>query len=297
MADPVGRFRAYRSRELNQAVAAVDYISEEASRYYFGKAQEFIAQGIVETHIREGKTDRKPTGVRAQVIDLPSFPDWKTRLLALNSALATEWEEARLRWEQAITALNGEDTRVPTFIIVDEAHNLIPSIPQGLAAEALREQFRTIAAEGRKYGLFLIICTQRPDKIDPLVLSECENQAILKLGSRSVLDITRSLFGLEEVPTNVLLKSLEFETGRALLIGKWAQNGPELLYTAMRRTVEGGKNLRAGYWATPEINRDSPPSTKPIANVASDKGKRRSPKLDAGTKRRTRPTKLRTRKA
>jgi len=250
--DPVGRLRHQRAREINQAVAAVDYISDEASRYYFGKAHEFIAQGIVETRISDGEPARESTRPRVQVIDLPSFPDWKTRLLALNSALATEWNQARSRWEQAISNPGGEDARVPTFIIVDEAHNVIPSMPRGLAAEALREQFRTIAAEGRKYGLFLIICTQRPDKIDPLVLSECENQAIMKLGSRSVLDITKALFGLEDIPTNVLLKSLEFETGRALLIGRWVQNGPEILYTAMRRTVEGGKNLSADYWATPD---------------------------------------------
>src|SRR5262249_31098308 len=116
--DPVGRFRHLRLREINQAVAAVDYISDEASRYYFGKAQEFIAQGIVEPRIRDGASIKKPTGERVQVIDLPSFPDWKTRLLALNSALATEWEQARARWEQAITTLETEDTRVPTFIVV-----------------------------------------------------------------------------------------------------------------------------------------------------------------------------------
>jgi DNA helicase HerA-like ATPase len=86
--------------------------------------------------------------------------------LVLNSVLATIWEEARDEWGEAVET--GEDERVPTFVVVDEAHNLIPSQPRGLGAEALREQFRAIAAEGRKYGLFLIVCTQRPDKIDSL---------------------------------------------------------------------------------------------------------------------------------
>ena len=250
--DGAGRMLRNYTREIERAIAATDYISEDASLYYFGKAQEFKAQGIVGTEIRDGPALRAH-GDRIEVIDLPSFPDWKTRLLALNSALSTEWNYARSLWEQAIATKDDTDTRAPTFIVVDEAHNLMPLIPPGLAAETLREQFRTIAAEGRKYGLFLIICTQRPDKIDPLVLSECENRAIMRLGSRSVLDITKTLFGLEDVPSTVLGKCLEFETGRALLIGRWAAKGPELLYTAMRRTVEGGKSLRASYWAVPAV--------------------------------------------
>jgi hypothetical protein len=260
------------SRAIDRAVGVVDYISEDASRYYFGKAQEFIAQGIVETNLDDIQAP-KTTDARVEVIDLPSFPDWKTRLLALNSSLATEWERARRHWEEAVRRLGNDDTRVPTFIVVDEAHNVIPAVPQGLAAETLREQFRTIAAEGRKYGLFLIMCTQRPDKIDPLVLSECENQAIMKLGSRSVLEITKKLFGLDNVPTALLGKCLEFDTGRALLMGRWAQNGPELLYTAMRRTVEGGRNLQPKHWATPQFSASEDISEMSPSKHARKKGK------------------------
>jgi hypothetical protein len=141
------------------------------------------------------------------------------------------------------------DTRVPTFIVVDEAHNLLPKETDKLATRALRDQFRTIAAEGRKYGLFLILCTQRPDKIDELVLSECENQAIMRLGSQSVLELTTRLLGLEKVPDKE--KCLTFKTGRALLVGRRAKPSAQLLYTAMRRTEEGGKNLCDEHWATP----------------------------------------------
>src|SRR5262249_41926632 len=84
-------------------------------------------------------------------------------------------------------------------------------------------------------------------------LSECENRAIMKLGSRSVLGITEQLFGLEDLPEKVVGKCLEFDTGRVLLIGKWAPAGSEFLYTAMRRTVEGGRNLDDDYWASPNI--------------------------------------------
>jgi hypothetical protein len=183
------------------------------------------------------------------VIDLPSLPDKNTQLLAINAILTTEWEQARNNWSYVLEQVSDKDDRVPTFIVVDEAHNLIPSEPRSKAEVALREQFRTIVAEGRKYGLYIILVSQRPDKLDPLVLSECENKAVMRLGSGSVLDISRQMLGLDDLPPKLLEKCLEFETGRVLLVGRWAPQGPQIIYSAARRTIEGGRNLRAEHWA------------------------------------------------
>jgi hypothetical protein len=176
---------------------------------------------------------------RLTVIDLPSFPDQKTRLLALNSVLSTIWDRARSEWADALEKSEKPDERVPTFIVVDEAHNLLPKETDKLAAKALLDQFRTIAAEGRKYGLFLILCTQRPDKIDELVISECENQAVMRLGSQSqsVLDLTTKLLGLEKVPDRD--RCLTFKQGRALLAaGRCRHPNSSILQCAGRKRVE-----------------------------------------------------------
>jgi len=141
------------------------------------------------------------------------------------------------------------DTRVPTFVVVDEAHNLISSRPRSRAETALTDQFRTIIAEGRKYGLFLILVSQRPDKLDRMIVSECENRAIMRLGSESVLDLTERLLGLERVPKKLLRKSLKFRLGSALLLGRWSPR-PQQIYCAARRTKEGGRNLLESHWAT-----------------------------------------------
>jgi hypothetical protein len=258
----------YVQQTIDRAIAAAEYVSDEVSRYYFGKAREYIAQRIVRAEV--GTANRRASGnARLDIIDLPSFPDGKTRLLALNSVLATIWQRARIEWASAIAKPDSADERVPTFLVVDEAHNLLPHDPRDLGPRALLEQFRMIAAEGRKYGLFLILCTQRPDKIDPLVLSECENRAIMRLGSKSVLDTTEKLLGLEDVPQKKMSKCLEFETGRALLVGRWAQE-PQLLYTAMRRTIEGGRSLRDDHWATPAPAVEAP---EPSPAAVSDKQK------------------------
>ena len=106
------------------------------------------------------------------------------------------------------------------------------------------EQFRRIAAEGRKFGLFLIMVSQRPDKLNPLVVSECENRAVMKLGSEAVLKITSDALGLGDVLFRQLTRCLEFDVGRAVLIGTWVadREGPVFLYGAARRTQEGGKS-------------------------------------------------------
>ena len=230
---------------LDRASTALNYVSPGIIRFYFGKAREYQTAGILAGRPPE----ESPTGTRLHVLDLPSLPTRDTRLLVLNATLTGVWNRARSEWSLALERDATEDTRVPTFVVLEEAHNLVPAEPQDRREGALRSQFRKIVAEGRKYGLFLILVSQRPDKLDPLVLSECENKAIMRLDSRAVLDRTRDALGLETVPEDLLEQTLEFGIGRALLVGKWAPDGPRILYGAARRTVEGGRGLRAEYWA------------------------------------------------
>lgn len=239
-------------RFIERSVSITKYVSPEIERFYFGKAREYQAAGILKTQAETPSWSPADTE-RLMVVDLPSLREKNTRLLAINSVLTSVWDTARNEWEGALKKQAKDDTRVPTFIVVDEAHNLIPADTRGNKAEAiLREQFRTIVAEGRKYGLFLVLVSQRPDKLDPLVLSECENRAVMKLGSASVLDITRRMLGLDDIAPKMLEKSLDFEIGRALLVGRWMPDGPQIIYCGARRTMEGGRNLRSAHWAIPD---------------------------------------------
>ena len=98
--------------------------------------------------------------------------------------------------------------------------------------------------------MFLVIVTQRPDKLDPLVVSECENRAIMRLSSAAVLTKTQSLLGLDG--DKELDRCLNFQKGRFMLAGHWAGKATRAGYCAMRRTVEGGRSLRDEHWAQAE---------------------------------------------
>jgi hypothetical protein len=237
-------------RFIEVALTVADYVSQDVERFYFGKAKEFQAAGILRTTPIENPWSA-PRSYRLEVVDLPSLSDRNTRLLVISALLTTEWDRARNSWSMALEKPLDQDERVPTFIVVDEAHNLIPSKPRSKLEGALLEQFRTIVAEGRKYGLFLIVVSQRPEKLDPLVLSECENRAVMRLRSESVLTITKEMLGLEDLSDSLVKKCLEFGSGRVLLAGPWIPE-PKIIYSAARRTVEGGRNLRAEYWGQPD---------------------------------------------
>lgn len=266
-------------RFIEAALTVTKYVSPSIERFYFGKAREYLAGGILQSVPEVGPSAGSQSN-RLEVVDFPSMPE-NIRPLAINALLATEWLEAKRAWDRALQKPPVNDQRVPVFIVIDEAHNLIPRKTRTKAESALREQFRTLAAEGRKYGLFLILVSQRPDKLDPLVLSECENKAVMKLGSTSVLNITKRMLGLDDLPSKTLERCLEFDTGRVLLAGRWAPNGPITLFSAARRTLEGGRNLREDYWAkAPDVLKVKPKarSAKGAAktrNVLSGSSKKR----------------------
>ena len=66
------------------------------------------------------------------------------------------------------------------FIVIDEAHNLAPTMPTSeRSPEAVSQALVRIAMEGRKYGLFLIVVTQRPSRLNENLLSQCDSLCLM----------------------------------------------------------------------------------------------------------------------
>jgi hypothetical protein len=246
-----------RSQELEPHMSlAARYrtlVGSGAELFYFGMGRESYESGIFAAVYPVSKRPVEPA--QFHVIDLLSIEHSLFRMMAVGNFLDIEWKRAQLLWKRALSRRANADTRKPLFIVLDEAHNVIPVETTNLAQKRLKDWFRTIAAEGRKFGVFLILISQRPDKIDPLVVSECENKAIMKLGSETVLDEATKLLGLSKVETQEAAKCLGFQRGRVLLCGPWAGGSHTFMYTAMRRSEEGGRNLREKYWARPSSKR------------------------------------------
>lgn len=133
------------------------------------------------------------------------------------------------------------ERRAPVLLVIDEAHNLCPAKPTSVPQQRLVDRLIQIAAEGRKYGLWLLLSTQRPSKLHPQVLSQCDNLCLMKTNSPADLDQLGSYFGA--VPTEDLHLAKDFGLGEALFAGGIA-GGTKLVRMGERLTVEGGFDVQ-----------------------------------------------------
>ncbi len=208
---------------------------------------------IWQTSIASNFVDRRLTKfldsdeISAFVLDLPSIRDTNAQLVASHQVLSLLWERSRENWATAVAEPASEDERVPIFIVIDEAHNLAPQDADGETRAEVREKIAQIAAEGRKYGLFLILVSQRPSKLHMDVLSQCDNLCLMRMNNRLDLELIENTFGF--LPENRSVEARDFKLGEALLAGRFVPQVTRM-QVAPRRTVEGGRSLDTKYWAT-----------------------------------------------
>jgi uncharacterized protein len=165
-------------------------------------------------------------GARATVLDLSGFGTPQEPLAVCLDLIEDLWSR--------------RERRTPTLIVLDEAHNICPAKPAGLLQAALVERLVQIAAEGRKYGLWLLLSTQRPSKIHPQVLSQCDNLVLMRMNSRADLAELAEVFGF--APPAMVRTSGFFAQGEALLAGAFVPV-PSLIRMGARLTVEGGSDI------------------------------------------------------
>jgi hypothetical protein len=156
-------------------------------------------------------------------VDLLGFPpeDRTTRDFLCLRILREAWRAATDEF-RAHKRKNGPAPKA-RFIVIDEAHNLAPVSPERSTgvAEELAAMLRTVAAEGRKFGLFLLLVTQRPDKLDPRVISECTNLVLMR-ASRDIPEKLARILPFDSATSEELKKLLiaEYPPGRAACWGQ-----------------------------------------------------------------------------
>jgi len=133
--------------------------------------------------------------------------------------------------------------RLPLFIFVEEAHRFAAPPEMG-GGRFSRDILARIAAEGSKFGLFLTIISQRPRRIDPDILSNCSNLAVLRVvnrGDQAMIQAASESFSedlLEDLPA--------LDQGEVVLVGPFV-SVPVMIRTMERETQHGGR--------TPDIYR------------------------------------------
>lgn len=167
-----------------------------------------------------GKNDAE--GGCVSVIDLSLVP---TEVIHIVTAVI-----ARLIFEAHQRYIKPGRASLPTVLVMEEAHVFIKRYREDIefqdAATVCCQAFERIAREGRKFGLGLVLSSQRPHEISPTVLSQCNTFLLHRLSNDRDQEIVRNL-----VPDNHrgLMRELPLlRTQTAILLG-WAAELPVLV--------------------------------------------------------------------
>jgi DNA helicase HerA-like ATPase len=172
-----------------------------------------------------------PGGPRALVVDMGSLETLGEKAIAAESVLAALW---RHRAE-----------REPVLVVIDEAHNVCPREPGDEVTALAAEHAARIAAEGRKFGLYLLVSTQRPQRVNELVVSQCDNLVLMRMTSAGDLAYVADV--LSYAPAPLLERATTFRMGESLVAGKIASH-PAFVRFGPRISEEGGADVPAT-WA------------------------------------------------
>lgn len=118
---------------------------------------------------------------------------------------------------------------LPSVLIMEEAHSFITKYNDGVESNTssiCTKVFEKIAREGRKFGLGLVLSSQRPSELSPTVLSQCNSFILHRISNDRDQELVSKL-----LPDNFrgLLKELpSLPSQRAILLG-WASELPILV--------------------------------------------------------------------
>jgi hypothetical protein len=139
------------------------------------------------------------------------------------------------------------EERIPTLVVLDEAHHICPAQPSDPIQAIATEHAILIAGEGRKYGIFLLVASQRPQKVHPSVVAGCESLVLLRMNS--LRDVAELEAAFSHVPEGLLRLAPGFTRGEALVAGALAP-APLHVDIGARITREGGSDVPTT-WALP----------------------------------------------
>ena len=165
--------------------------------------------------------------MRCLVVDLGSLATREEQALASAAVLGELWRR--------------REERRPVLIVIDEAHNVCPARPEDPLTAIATEHAVRIAGEGRKFGLYLLVSTQRPQKVHENVLSQCDNLLLMRMNSLADLGYVGEVFSF--VPHEPARAGDDVPAGRVAR-GRPDRAAPGL--SALRAAARPGGRRRRG---------------------------------------------------
>lgn len=136
--------------------------------------------------------------------------------------------------------LRRRQQRESLLLVVDEAHNVLAPDAASALDRAITDYGVWVAGEGRKYGVHMVISTQRPQKIHRNVISQCDNLILMRMNSVADIDELASVFS--HVPPSMIHEARSFAQGEMLVAGPIATPAMRV-NVGERWCPEGGADL------------------------------------------------------
>jgi uncharacterized protein len=240
-----------RDREEYAALSGILAVSEK------GRAVISGPDALLESE----NADTRRLGLRAANLGIFRWPIWSrgrgrslvdellepsSRCLVIDLGSLDTITEQRLIAETVLSTLwRNRSRRQPCLIVIDEAHNVCPREPADAVIALATNYASLIAAEGRKFGLYMLTSTQRPQKVHDEVLSQCDNLLLMRMNSEADLGHLSDTFSF--VPDGLIQRATTFRQGESLVAGKLVPH-PTYVRFGQRLSQEGGADIPTS-WA------------------------------------------------
>lgn len=152
------------------------------------------------------------------IIDLSGVPfDVLSITVSLISRIIFEYGYfyKRMRCEKDPTEKINND--IPILLVFEEAHKYVPNSELS-KFRASKNSIERIAKEGRKYGVTLLLASQRPSEISETIFSQCNNFIAMRLTNPNDQNYVKKL--LPDTLGNLIDKLPTLKAGEALLLGE-----------------------------------------------------------------------------
>ncbi|MBW0171431.1 MAG: ATP-binding protein [Hydrogenophaga sp.] len=214
-------------------------LSDNRMKVVSGTAQDLTLDNWLGSYIGD---DQASNG-SVTIIDLSLVPAEVVHIIT--SVIARMTLEALQRYRK----LHHGKT-LPTVLVMEEAHTFIKRYHDDAenqnSAAICCQVFEKIAREGRKFGLGLVLSSQRPSELSPTVLSQCNSYLLHRISNDRDQELVHKL-----VPDNLrgLLRDLPSLPSRHAILLGWASELPVLVQMIALPDQHRPKSDDPDFWA------------------------------------------------
>lgn len=161
---------------------------------------------------------KKGNNANVTVIDLSGVPfEVLSITVSLISRMIFEYGYFYKRLRCAKNPDEKINNDIPILLVYEEAHKYVPNSDL-VKYRSSKKSIERIAKEGRKYGITLLLSSQRPSEISETIFSQCNNFVAMRLTNPVDQNYVKKL--IPDTMGSLIDKMPSLKQGEALLVGE-----------------------------------------------------------------------------